>query len=190
MSSAVATYTDKFNKVLHQKGVVGDTFKLLEDNTGVQRLYLGYGIVGLVVFWLAFGFGGQLLTNMIGFVYPAYCSIQALESQRKQDDVQWLTYWVVFAAFSVLEYFADILAGWIPFYWLGKCLFLVWCMAPLESNGASIIYSKVLLPLFQKHSPRIDAAIDKAGAKAGDLFDKAMEKAKDYAAEQQLNKND
>ena len=123
MSSAVATYTDKFNKVLHQKGVVskidyhvnyfksfyfqvGDTFKLLEDNTGVQRLYLGYGIVGLVVFWLAFGFGGQLLTNMIGFVYPAYCSIQALESQRKQDDVQWLTYWVVFAAFSVLEYFA------------------------------------------------------------------------------------
>ena len=63
-------------------------------------------------------------------------------------------------------------------------------MAPLESNGASLIYSKVLLPLFQKHSPRIDAAIDKAGAKAGDLFDKAMEKAKDYAAEQQLNKND
>ena len=72
----------------------------------MQRLYLGYGIVGLVVFWLAFGFGGQLLTNLIGFVYPAYCSIQALESARKQDDVQWLTYWVVFAAFSVLEYFA------------------------------------------------------------------------------------
>ena len=50
--------------------------------------------------------------------------------------------------------------------------------------------ARVLLPLFQKHSSKIDAAIDKAGAKAGDLFDKAMEKAKDYAAEQQLNKND
>ena len=79
----------------------------------MQRLYLGYGIVGLVVMWLAFGFGGQLLTNMIGFVYPAYCSIQALESNRKQDDIQWLTYWVVFAAFSVLEYFAGKIQSFI-----------------------------------------------------------------------------
>ena len=53
-----------------------------------------------------------------------------------------------------------------------------------------LFVARVLLPLFQKHSSKIDAAIDKAGAKAGDLFDKAMEKAKDYAAEQQLNKND
>ena len=85
---------------------VGDTFKALEDNTGVQRLYIGYAIIGLVVTWLAFGFGAQLLANCIGFLYPAYCSIQALESGHKNDDTQWLTYWVVFAAFSVIEYFA------------------------------------------------------------------------------------
>jgi receptor expression-enhancing protein 5/6 len=105
-------------------------------------------------------------------------------------DIQWLTYWVVFSAFHVVEYFADFIAGWVPFYWLSKVLFLVWCMAPLESNGSKIIYSSVILPLFRKHHGTIDSAISKAGDKAGDLFDKAMEKAKDYAAEQQLNKND
>ena len=46
------------------------------------------------------------MANTIGFAYPAYCSIRALESSVKSDDTQWLTYWVVFAAFSVVEYFA------------------------------------------------------------------------------------
>ena len=108
---------------------VADVFKALEDNTGIQRLYLAYGLIALTVTWLAFGFGAQLVANTIGlvktfyftlelhlsfrFAYPAYCSIQALESKQKGDDTQWLTYWVVFAAFSVLEYFADFIAGWV-----------------------------------------------------------------------------
>jgi len=190
MTATAASYSDKLSKVLHQKGMVGDVFKALEDNSGIQRLYLAYGLIGLTVSWLAFGFGGQLVANTIGFAYPAYCSIQALESKAKGDDTQWLTYWVVFAAFSVLEYFADFIAGWVPFYWLSKCLFMVWCMAPMENNGSAVIYSKIILPLFKKHSPTIDKALEKAGSKAGDMFDKAMEKAKDFAAEQQLNKND
>ena len=105
---------------------------MLEDNTGVQRLYIAYGLGGIIVLWLAFGFGAQvglhqtffaehypsllqLLANIVGFVYPAYCSIKALESTVKNDDTQWLTYWVVFAAFSVVEYFADFIAGWVGF---------------------------------------------------------------------------
>ena len=58
-------------------------------------------------------FSLQLLANTVGFLYPAYCSIKALESSVKNDDTQWLTYWVVFAFFSVVEYFADFIAGWV-----------------------------------------------------------------------------
>ena len=45
---------------------VGDTFKVLEDNTGVKRIYIAYGIAGLLAIWLASGFGAQLLANIIG----------------------------------------------------------------------------------------------------------------------------
>lgn len=46
--------------------------------------------------------------------------LQALESTRKDDDTRWLTYWVVFALFSVFEFFSDLLLSWFPFYWLAK----------------------------------------------------------------------
>ena len=45
---------------------------------------------------------------------------QALESSKKEDDTRWLTYWVVFALFSVTEFFSDILLSWFPLYWLAK----------------------------------------------------------------------
>jgi hypothetical protein len=46
--------------------------------------------------------------------------MKALESPNKDDDTKWLTYWVVFALFSIIEYFSDILLYWFPFYWLFK----------------------------------------------------------------------
>lgn len=36
------------------------------------------------------------------------------------DDTQWLTYWVVYAAFGIIEYFTDLILSWIPFYFLLK----------------------------------------------------------------------
>ena len=57
---------------------IGDMFKMLDDNIGVQRLNIAYGLGGIIVLWLAFGFGAQLLTNTVGFLYPAYCSIKVM----------------------------------------------------------------------------------------------------------------
>lgn len=48
------------------------------------------------------------------------CSCKAIDSEDKDDDTQWLTYWVVYAAFGIIEYFTDILLSWIPFYFLAK----------------------------------------------------------------------
>jgi len=189
MSAAIGSFQEQLVNSLNQKGVVGDTFKTLEEHTGVQKLYIAYMLGGVVMLWMAFGFGAQLLVNAIGFAYPAYCSIKALETTTKDDDTQWLTYWVVLAFFNHVDYFADFIIGWVPFYWLCKCIFLVWCMAPMENNGAVIIYSKVILPLFNKHQGDIDQVMAKAQGKAGDFLDRVTEKAKDMAAEHQINKN-
>lgn len=85
-------------------------------------LYVVLGTIGFLGLWLAFGYAAQLVCNAVGFIYPAYVSIHAIESHTKEDDTKWLTYWVVFAVFSVFEFFADIIVGWFPLYWLAKVL--------------------------------------------------------------------
>ena len=47
-------------------------------------------------------------------------SCKAIDSEDKDDDTQWLTYWVVYAAFGIVEYFTDIILSWVPFYFLAK----------------------------------------------------------------------
>ena len=46
--------------------------------------------------------------------------MKAIETKEKDDDTKWLTYWVVFAVFTILEYFSDLIVGWFPLYWLAK----------------------------------------------------------------------
>jgi len=48
------------------------------------------------------------------------CSVKAIESADKDDDTKWLTYWVVYSVFSLIEFFANILLSWIPLYWFLK----------------------------------------------------------------------
>ena len=107
-----------------------------------------------------------------------YMSIKALETDDKDDDTQWLMYWVVFSFFSVIEFFADILVYWIPGYWFCKCVFLLWCMSGL--NGAEKVYKSVILPYYKKHEAKLDKAVGKVKKAANnfvgenkDVLDKA-----------------
>ena len=116
------------------------------------------------------GHFAQLICNAVGFVYPAYCSIHALESRSKDDDTKWLTYWVVYSAFSTVEFFSDFMFSWFPLYWLAKIIFLVWSFSPL-TNGSLVIYSRFIRPVFLRNYANIDKSLDKAGdaaAQAGE----------------------
>lgn len=91
------------------------------------------------------------MCNIIAVVYPAYISIKAIESPDKKDDTKWLTYWVVFACFTIVEHFSALIVQIIPFYWLIKCIFYIWCFAPITNNGSVFIYYRVIRPYFLKY---------------------------------------
>ncbi|XP_030759451.1 receptor expression-enhancing protein 5 isoform X2 [Sitophilus oryzae] len=136
-----------------------------------KKVYFTGGI-GVIGVWLVFGYAAQLVCNTVGFLYPAYMSIHAIESHNKADDTKWLTYWVVFSIFSVLEYFADFIVGWFPLYWLIKCVFLVWLMIPTEFNGSLVVYKKIVRPYFLKHHSVIDDTINKVKDQVHKVTDK------------------
>ncbi|XP_034325935.1 receptor expression-enhancing protein 5 isoform X3 [Magallana gigas] len=165
----VENWKAKLDKVLHEKNGFTDLLEKVEQKTGVRRLYLAIGLFAVVVLYLMVGYGAQFLCNFIGFIYPAYTSFKAVESTNKDDDTVWLIYWVVYSFFALLEFFTDIFLFWIPFYWLLKCIFLVWCMAPTSYNGSQIIYYRFIRPFILRYEKKIDSAVDRASEAAREV---------------------
>jgi len=121
----------------------------LEKTTGVPKAYAALGLVALYFFLIVFNLGGQFLTNIAGFVIPGYYSLEALFTVNKTDDTQWLTYWVVFAFFTVIESFVSVVY-WFPFYYTFKFVFLLWLALP-AFRGAEIIFSSFMQPMLGRY---------------------------------------
>ncbi|CAI4222434.1 unnamed protein product [Auanema sp. JU1783] len=157
----IQNFLNDVDKRLHEPSPITNVLQTVEQKTGVKRLHIVLGVLGLQAFYLVFGHFAELVCNTIGFIYPAYCSIKAIESNRKDDDTQWLTYWVVFAVLSVLEFFSHQILSVFPVYWLFKAAFLIWLYFP-STLGAYKIYHKFLRPFVLKHQSGLEEKVGKA----------------------------
>ncbi|KAK1748363.1 HVA22/TB2/DP1 family protein [Skeletonema marinoi] len=153
----------------------------LEDQTSVPKEYTVVGGVVSLFFLIFFGIGAGVLCNVIGFLYPAFKSFQALENRVSSEVTQWLIYWVVFSFFSIIEVFVDVLLYWIPFYYSFKVAFLLWAMMP-QTRGAKFLYDSFLKDFLKKNESKIDAALKDAKTSAGKVAVEASGAAKEVAA--------
>lgn len=177
---------EKVDEFLSEKNYFTDALAFLEAKSGVNRLYLFAGCVVLLSLYLVVGYASGFIVSVLGFLYPAYASVKAIESTQKEDDTQWLTYWVVYSAFTIGEFFSDIFLSWFPLYFLFKCMFLCWCMAPFSWNGSDFIYKKFLGPFVMKHSAEADDLLSEAAKAAKDLYGQAEKEAKKVAVDHVL----
>ena len=125
-----------------------EKLKELEEKTGYSKVYFFAGAILLLVTFIL-GFGGlKLVTDMIGFLYPAYMSFKSMESSPKgvpEDATLWLTYWVIFATLSVAEGLFTFIVNMIPFYYFIKMGLIVWLYHP-KTAGAEVFYNQIVRP--------------------------------------------
>jgi len=118
-----------------------------EQRTQVPKAYavLG-GVVLLALFHFVNALAGPV-SNLVGWALPAFLSFKALESPGHQDDIQWLTYWIVFGFFNFTESFAlRAVLYYFPWYFAFKTIFIIWLQLP-TFRGAQTVYLSVLKPV-------------------------------------------
>ena len=101
------------------------------------------------------GIGQVYITTMLGVAYPAFMSFLALESDGLDDDKMWLTYWVCYGCFTIVDQFAGIILSIIPFYYFLKLGFLVYLYHP-QTEGAMTVYRNVISPRLKHYAEHID----------------------------------
>ncbi|RVD85095.1 uncharacterized protein DFL_003426 [Arthrobotrys flagrans] len=147
-----------------------------KEQTNILKAYVIGGIVFLYSVLIS-NSESQLLIYLLGFVIPAYYSLQTLFTTQQADDTQSsLTYWVCFSFLTVLESSFDILYySWFRLYYLFKFALILWLVLP-QFNGAQILFRKALYPLFARYfqgqncgSASIRAKVDAATEKAHTL---------------------
>ncbi|KAI8890523.1 hypothetical protein K501DRAFT_236877 [Backusella circina FSU 941] len=121
----------------------------VEKRTGLPKANIVLAAAAIYIVMIFFNLGAKLLTSVIAWGYPAFASFKAIESSQKEDDTQWLTYWVVISFIQIFEYFSDVLLYWFPFYYLFKTIIVFWLTLP-RFKGAEIVYVRVLRPLLIK----------------------------------------
>mmetsp|Transcript_7043 Transcript_7043/g.10391 ORF Transcript_7043/g.10391 Transcript_7043/m.10391 type:complete len:168 (+) Transcript_7043:96-599(+) len=119
--------------------------KELEKKTGYNKVYFFILFSTLISTAIYFLGGAKLVTDLVSFLYPAYMSFKAIDSGNPTEDTQWLTYWVVFSFFSILEGTIAPLADSIPFYFVLKVGFFIWLYHP-KFLGAALVYSQIIKP--------------------------------------------
>ena len=167
--------------------------KTFNINHHIELFTKKTGLNGKVIFYLVSG--GIVLslisllsyhiTALVGIVIPGIMSLKALETSELDDDKQWLTYWVVYGVFSLLDIFLGFVLKLIPFYYFIKLLFLFWCFSP-HFKGAFVIYQKVLVPLFKKYGKKcskIQEIYEKGSSQIKETYEKNKEKIKDAIGE-------
>jgi len=123
-----------------------------EKATKVPKLYVAGGAAAIYAIGVFFNIGAAFLVNTVGFIIPGYYSLHALFTSTTSDDVQWLTYWVVFSYFTVLENLINP-AAWFSFYYTFKLAFILWLGLPAFS-GAQIIFKVALRPTLAPYFPK------------------------------------
>ncbi|VDK78389.1 unnamed protein product [Onchocerca ochengi] len=151
-----------FHNLLHPKNnkAVDQAFQQIEQKTHLEREKIVYAVLGVIGLYMVFGAFAKLVCNFIGFAYPAYASVKAIRTEQKDDDTHWLIYWTVFAAFSLFDFFAELILNYFPVYWIIKALFMLYLYLP-QTYGALVLYDRFLDPAITK----LDALVKQYMAK-------------------------
>ncbi|XP_072965766.1 protein HVA22-like [Typha angustifolia] len=99
--------------------------------------------------WALLGHLHSLAGPTITLIYPLYASVRTIESAAKDNDEQWLAYWILYTFLTLMEMVAGPILYWFPLWYPIKVVFAAWLVLP-QFMGASFLYEKFVREQLKK----------------------------------------
>lgn len=103
-------------------------------------------------FWIFITQAHSVAGPIVMLLYPLYASVIAIESPSKEDDEQWLAYWIIYSFLTLLEILIQPLLEWIPIWYTAKLLLVGWLVLP-HFRGAAFVYQRFVRKHVKKYIP-------------------------------------
>ena len=134
------------------------SLKVIEEKTKMKPsvLLLVFFVVMLILSPVLKTY--TILTSLVCYLIPAYLSFLALESKEKEDDIRYLTYWILFSLGEVTTPFLKLFFN--KFTYMAFRIVLTIILLHPESGVASLIYNKAVRPFLSENEKTIDQKID------------------------------
>jgi receptor expression-enhancing protein 5/6 len=94
------------------------------------------------------------MTSIVCYLIPAYLSFLALESTEKEDDIRYLTYWIVFSLGEVSTPLLRLFFN--KFTYMAFRVLLTVALLHPQSGLANLIYNQAVRPFLSQNEQRID----------------------------------
>lgn len=153
------TQSNQETSTTEDPATVQEHMDKIEKRTGVNPKVIVGGLAIALLLSITRWFSSYV-TCLVGTLFPTYLSLKAIESPEEDDDKLFLTYWVVYGLFSIIDLFLGFLVKAFPIYYTIKLAFLIWLFMP-NTKGAIKIYALIIKPLFLKYESKLDKGVSK-----------------------------
>uniref|UniRef100_A0A6M2EXZ9 HVA22-like protein n=1 Tax=Populus davidiana TaxID=266767 RepID=A0A6M2EXZ9_9ROSI len=101
-------------------------------------------------FWTFLTHVHTLSGPVMMLLYPLYASVIAIESPSREDDEQWLAYWILYSFLTLTEMLLQSILEWIPIWYSLKLVVAAWLVLP-QFKGAAFIYERFVREHIKKY---------------------------------------
>ena len=130
---------------------------LIQEKTGIKGIYVVIGLILSVIF-VYLNIFDTIITNLVGTLYPAFWTIKSIEKDDLKEQRNWLTYWIVFGFFVLMDMFSPIIVKFIPIYFVMKIMLLIWLLMP-GSYGCIFVYNLIVKKIIRKYENNLQKIV-------------------------------